>query len=338
MVHSDSNLAAITATESMRSFYDDRPVLVVGADGFLGFHCVQALHTLGAKISIYSRRSQPRAAGMAHRVFKGDLIDRDVVQTAVRDQTIVFDFAGNTGATESNQHPLRNLEEECRPHLGLFESCAAATAKPLVVFCSSRLVYGKPRYLPVDETHPLAPESMYAIHKITLESYLRVFEQTCGLRWCVMRLSNPYGPHTFESTRSYGLINYFTRQAQQGQTIQVYGDGTQVRDYIHVDDAMVAFLSVAASPQCQGQTFNLGGPEGIRLRDAVEWITQTAGGTPWQSVPWPEADQTVETGDYVTDMSKLIQFIELPQQLLFVEGLNRTMNALGTSKASSALT
>lgn len=317
---------SITHDASVRAFYHQRKILVVGADGFLGINCVYALHELGADITILTRRPTPRAVGFAGRVFQGDLRDYGLVRSMVDDQTIVFDFAGVSGAVQSNKTPLRSLQEDCYPHLSLLHACACAHTLPLVVFCSSRLVYGKPQYLPVDESHPLASQSLYAVHKITVENYLRVFSHTHGLRYCILRLSNPYGPYQPQELRSYGIINQFICMASKGMPIKIYGAGEQQRDYIYVDDAISTFLLCAMHTMCHDQVFNLGGRNRISIRTAVQQIAQLAGDTPVYFEPWPKDYKSVETGDYYTDLSKIDSCLTLPAQMPFEEGLARTIS------------
>ena len=238
----------------------------------------------------------------------------------------MFDFAGVSGAVDSNQDPVRSLEGDCLSHLSLFQACATAKESPLVVFCSSRLVYGNPQYLPVDEAHPLLPRSMYAVHKITVENYLKVFNHTHGLRFCILRLSNPYGPHQPWGARSYGILNQFIHAALEGVPIKIYGDGHQQRDYIYVNDAITVFLLCVMHEKCRGQTFNLGGRHSISIRTAVEKITRLAGGTPVHFESWPKEYKVLETGDYRTDLRKIDSYLVLPPQTSFEEGVMQTLH------------
>lgn len=322
------NLVRIAKATPLRSFYAGRKILVAGADGFLGLNCVHALRALGADVSIVSRRAVPRAGTFADTVFDGDLRSQDVVRAAVAGQSVVFDFAGSTGPVDSNEHPIRNIDIEVAPHLSLFLACAESPTPPLVVFCSSRVVYGRPQYLPVDEAHPLSPDSLYAAHKIAAENYLHVFRRTHGLHAVILRLSNPYGPHDDPDAKSYGAINRFITHALDRQPIRIFGDGLQLRDYIHIEDTLLAFLSVAAEPRCHDEIFNLGGQEPIRLREAVKLIAATAGGSPVEFGPWPEHSKSVETGDYYSDLRKLHRFVDLPPQHTFAEGVRHVMMSM----------
>jgi len=321
---SDLSKVSSQKVKALTEFYRGRPVLVVGPDGFLGYNCVLMLRDLGAEVSVLTRRTGSRAAAVANRTFVGDLQDVNKITPAVRCQSVVFDFAGASGAVESNENPLKSIDEDCRPQLNLFEACAEENC--MLMFCSSRLVYGKPQYLPVDEKSPLYPQSMYAVHKVASELHLSVLGQTQKLRYTIIRLSNPYGPHQYAEQKSYGIINQFIRMACAGKSIRVYGDGQQKRDYIYVSDAVLAFLLCPMNEQCEAQIFNLGGRQAVPIIEAAELISKLAGGPPVQFESWPANYRTVETGDYRTDLAKLDRFIDLPDMLSFAEGVRRSID------------
>ena len=257
--------------------------------------------------------------------MQGDLRQREVVAEAVQGQSIVFDFAGVSGAVSSNQDPEGFLDRECGPHLQLIRACAETNPQPVITFCSSRLVYGRPTYLPVDENHPLRPQSMYAVHKIAIEHYMNVFACTHGLRYAVLRVSNPYGPHQPPDARSYGIINRFIRDAAGNRPIRVFGDGRQHRDYIYIGDVIAAFLLVAMTESCHGQVFNLGGRHSVSIAEAAQSIAQLAGGTPVVFEPWPQEYENVETGDYQSDLRKIDRYVHLPSHTSFEEGIRKSL-------------
>lgn len=308
-----------------RAFYSGRPVVVLGADGFIGYNVALALHALGAKLSVLSRRAETPLATLTRYVIKGDLRDPEVIERVVRDQAMVLDCVGLLSAAESNQDPLRSLEDECRTQLQLVSACAASPARPIFVLLSSRLVYGRPCYLPVDENHPLNPTSIYAAHKITVENYLKVFQHTHGLRVGIFRISNPYGPYQLATAKGYGVINQFLWRAAGGDAITIFGDGQQQRDYFYIDDLVNILLLGAMTESCYGETFNVGGRTAVSLAEAAHCIAQAAGDTPIDFVPWPQQQQQIETGDYRSNMDKLDTHLQLPAAISFSDGVARAL-------------
>ncbi|VUX56062.1 putative NAD-dependent epimerase/dehydratase [uncultured Woeseiaceae bacterium] len=309
-------------------FFAGRSVLVAGADGFLGRSCQAILAELGARVTAAGRRKNPESPAGVQRLCS-DFANSEAAAAAVHSQTIVLDCIGSAGSIASNRNPGQNLHDECLPHLNLFDACAKSPLSPTIVFLSSRLVYGPPVSLPVDERHPLQAQSFYAAHKLNVENYLHVYEHSHGLPFVILRLSNPYGPHVPAHDRDYGVINRFIRDALKGRTLTLYGDGAQLRDYIYIEDAVVAMLATAMVRECHGDTFNLGGPHPISIRDAVKCIVDLTGNQDVvRFVPWPKDALCVETGDYWTDFSKLCDRIKLPEQVDFREGVCRTIARL----------
>jgi UDP-glucose 4-epimerase len=321
-----TSVGAMGSNERFHVWYRNRRVLVVGADGFLGFNCVRALARLQSRISVATRTTSSKARTLAERVFEGDISNPLLARRAVEGQDVVIDLAGSIGAVPSNQRPVASLEQDCRLHLTLFEACADARPAPIVLFASSRLVYGRPIYLPVNEQHPLRPQSMYAVHKITVENYLQVIGQRSALPYCIFRLSNPYGPYQSRHSNGYGVLNRFLGSAAHRDEIVVYGDGRQIRDYIFVEDVIAAFLLAATEEKCFGETLNLGGKATISLADAARQIAALAGNTPVSFRPWPVEARAVETGDYCTDSSRLHQLMDLPPPTPWREGLSRSLD------------
>jgi len=308
-----------------RQAYAGMPVLVLGADGFMGRNCTRVLAQMGADVTALVRDDAgDQTVTGVHRV-KGELQDEKLLPDLVAGQGIIFDFIGASGAARSNREPVKNLLGECLPQLSLLQALKRKGLQPTIIFCISRLVYGQPCYLPVDEAHPLQPLSMYAVHKLTVEHYLEIYRRQAGIHYCSFRLSNPYGPFQPRQTSTYGIINLFIRQAVEGQSIRIYGDGRQRRDYIHVDDVIGVFLLSAIDENCRDRVFNLGGREAISLRDAAALIAQLAGAPEIQHVPWPAEEKSIESGDYLSSMVCLEQALELPDFLSFADGISKVL-------------
>jgi nucleoside-diphosphate-sugar epimerase len=259
-----------------------------------------------------------------------------VARDVIRGQEVVLNFAGVSGAVTSNQMPSVSLLEECLPHLSLLGACAGHSTPPLVVFPSSRLVYGKPRYLPVDELHPTDPLNVYGIHKLAVEHYLRVFHQTAGLPYIIFRISNPYGPHQLAS-RGYGILNTFVQRALANQPIRLFGDGSQKRDFIYVGDLMRILLGAIATPACHNQIFNVGGLEPIALGDAARAIAAEVGDVAVLNEPWPAEHLKIETGDYVGSIDKLIAHMAVSPFTSLRAGIAATVAAYRSGEGAAAL-
>ena len=191
-----------------------------------------------------------------------------------------------------------------------------------IVFPSSRLVYAPHTPLPVPETAPTAPLSIYGVHKLAAEQYLLLYERLYGLRVSILRITNPYGPFQRPEQNRYGIVNWFIHQAMQDHPLTVYGDGSQVRDYIHIDDAVDALLVAGASARADGRTFNVGAGHGISFVEMAELIARAAGRGRVQHVEWPDDAALVETGDFVADASLIDRELGWKARIPFKSGID----------------
>jgi UDP-glucose 4-epimerase len=312
--------------EELKKSYTGKKVLILGGDGFLGFHTARALIALGAEVSILTRRKESLHPPQSIQIFTGDIKDRNLIQLAFKGQDIIFDLAGSTGGVESNRDAHHNLVSDCAPHLQAFQIAAEHTPPPLIIFCSTRTVYGHPEQLPVTESHHTNPLSIYAVHKLTLENHLQIMHQTHGLKYLIFRLSNPYGPYPWQQGKSYGIINQFIAKAHQGKPITIYGDGSQLRDYIYINDVIETFIRGAIKPECHQEIFNLGGPGALSIKEATDIISDSCPNTKIQFTDWPDEYKSIETGSYYTDLSKLQSLIGNTIQTSFSEGVAATVD------------
>lgn len=290
--------------------YRERTVLVTGGLGFIGLNLVAALHAVGTRIKILSR-SWPPTSGIYGPLLKdvtflkGDLRDETVVAEAVRDAEVIFNLAGKAGPSASNAAPFEDLDVNCRGQLVLLEACRHLAPEATVVFPSSRLVYRPTHDLPVRESAPTGPLSIYGVHKLAAEHYHEIYLRLYSLKSVILRITNPYGRFQRPEQKSYGIINWFIHLATIGDALPVYGDGAQIRDYVHVEDVVRAFLLAGVSPAAIGKTFNIGGGQPTSFRGMAEMIVAAAGRGSVRTVPWPRDAATVETGDFAADISSI---------------------------------
>jgi UDP-glucose 4-epimerase len=312
-------------------FYSGKSVLVTGGLGFIGLNVSQRLLELGANVTVLdnfmpTEISKQLSEILTHiKVAIADIRDEEKVERVVRDQEVIFNLAGKSGAADSNKTPLNDLDINCRGQLNVLEACRVFNPGVAIVFPSSRLVYGKPLYLPVDEKHPLAPESIYAAHKLAVESYHFIYGRLYGLKATVLRISNPYGPFQAGEGRAYGIANSFIQAAVSGRPITLFGDGSQRRDYLYIDDLVEALLRAAYVPESRGRIYNIGDGQGTSLLELAEMAVLEAGRGDIVRVPWPEEFRAIETGDYLSDISLARSELGWSPSTAIREGIARTV-------------
>lgn len=290
--------------------YAEKRVLVTGGLGFMGFNLVRALQAADATVSVLSRSWPPRPESVEAlgglTFFKGDIRDPTVVDEAVAECDLIFHLAGKSGPVASNASPLDDLDVNSRGMLTLLDSCRRLNAGVKIIFPSSRLVYGTNVKLPATEEAVTAPLSVYGIHKLAAEQYLLLYQRTHGLRASILRITNPYGPFQRPEQNRYGIVNWFIHEAMHDRPLTVYGKGSQLRDYIHIDDVVDAMLTAGAAPEADGRIFNVGSGRGVSFLETAEHIIRAAGRGHVKHIDWPADAAMVETGDFVADTS-LIQ-------------------------------
>jgi len=275
-------------------------VVVFGGSGFLGGHLASTLFGRGADVVLVDLR-EPAANPCGMPFVLADATDTDAVSSVVDGADAVFAFAGGLGALGSTANPVADLRSTCEAQLVLLDAVERVCPDAAVVMPGSRLEYGVPHYLPVDEAHPLEGTSPYAIHKSACAEYYRLHHSTSGLHAVSLRLSNPYGPRLpGDAARAgFGVLNWFIDRALADEAILLYGGGQQLRDFVHVDDVVSASILAAATPEAGGLALNIGSGEGVSLAAAAELIVQACGtGSVDSEAEWPEDAAAVETGDF----------------------------------------
>jgi UDP-glucose 4-epimerase len=309
-----------------------RRALVIGGLGFIGINLTERLLSQGHDVTVVtpSRARHPRRASAMEdagaRVVEGDLRDGLAMTAAVAGQEVVFNLAGESGAVRSMEDPWTDLDVNCRGNLVLLEALRAVNRDAKLVFVGSRLEYGRQIAQPVGEDHDLDPLCVHAIHKLTVEKYLRLYGTLFGLRYAIARVTNPYGPGQPAGRTAYGVVNRMIDLALADATLPIYGDGTQRRDYIHVDDLVSALVALADSPSSDGRAFNVGSGHGVRMIDMAHTIIDLAGGGRVEHVAWPAMAERIETGDFVADISRIRAELGWAPAISLRDGLRKTID------------
>lgn len=310
----------------------NRRVLVWGAMGFLGQHLVARLLTAGAEVAVLCRPRRrytpPDWSGLVKWFeLDGDAGRAEVMKSAIEAAEIVYDFAGSSGAVASNLAPAESLDQNCAEHLRFLQACEAAGTRPHIVFASSWLVYGESSGLPVNETHALAPRSLYGAHKACIEHYLEIYEYRGKITYTICRISNPYGPDPSRPRKTYKILNMFIEQALAGKPVCLFGDGHQLRDFIYIENAVDALIACGAHPAARNQIFNISFGKSYSMYDAAEMVRQAAKAPPTIFAPWPPEYLAAESGSYIADVSKARRVLGLNFGIDLREGLELTVQA-----------
>ena len=264
--------------------------------------------------------------GIADRVTVNvaDVREQSTLNHLVRSREVIFNLAGQVSHIDSMRDPYTDLEINCRSQLCLLEACRNFNPGIKVVFAGTRQVYGRPDSLPVTEDHLVRPTDVNGINKAAGENYHLVYNHVFGVKACSLRLTNVYGPRQLIKHNRQGFVGWFIRLALEGRELQVYGDGSQVRDFVFVDDAADAFLRAGASDTCNGDVFNIGGAEPIAHRDLVALLIDVAGSGTVRYIPWPPDQKVIDIGSFYADSSKFRMAVGWEPRVLLREGLART--------------
>jgi UDP-glucose 4-epimerase len=318
---------------SHETYFNDRRVLITGGYGFIGSSLAHALVAAGAHVTVLDaliagyggNRFNLHGIDDAVTIIIGDQRDGEVVKKAVEHQEIIFNLAGTLSHIDSISDPFTDLDINCRAQLSLLESCRKYNPTARVLFAGTRGEYGRVSVIPVTEDVPLRPIDINGIHNVAAEWYHSLYYTLHGLRTTTLRLTNTYGPrHQMRHSRQ-GIINWFIRQALDGETVKLFGDGMQKRDAVYIDDLVSVFLTVAALPETIGRVYNVGGIV-APLKDIAEAIVKCTGRGSVQYVPFPEEYAHIEIGDYGADYSLLSTVTGWKPKFSLGTGLKRTIS------------
>ncbi|HMF60719.1 MAG TPA: NAD-dependent epimerase/dehydratase family protein [Vicinamibacterales bacterium] len=321
-------------TEDHLAFYRGRRVMITGGLGFIGSNLARQLVELGANVLIVDAL-QPEYGGNLFnisdvadrlRVNIADVRMQSTIGVLAKGQDVIFNLAGQVSHIDSMRDPYTDLEINCRAQLSILEACRANNPSVRIVYAGTRQVYGRPDYLPVDEKHLVRPADINGVNKAAGEYYHLLYNNVFNVRACSLRLTNVYGPRQLIKHDRQGFIGWFIRLVLEDKEIQIFGDGSQMRDFVYVDDAADAFLRAGASDACDGDVFNVGGSEPITHRDLVTLLIEIAGMGSVRYVDWPPEKKRIDIGSFYSDSTKFQHAVGWTPRVSLREGLSRTVN------------
>ena len=313
--------------------FAEKNVLITGGVGFIGSSLARRLVALGARVTLADSLI-PQYGGNLHNIADirdrltvniCDVRDRFAMEYLVQNQDYLFNLAGQTSHLDSMTDPQTDLDINASAQLSILEACRRVNGGVRLVFASTRQLYGRPDYLPVDEKHPIRPVDVNGINKLAGEGYHLLYSQVHGIRSSVLRLTNTYGPGMRVKDARQTFLGIWVRQLIGGGTIKVFGDGTQLRDFNYVDDCVEALLQAATADAAIGKVYNLGSSEVVSLKDLALLMTQLMPGSGFEVVPFPPERKAIDIGDYYSDFSLIRAELGWSPQVGLREGLVRTI-------------
>ena len=309
-------------------------VLITGGIGFIGSALATRLVHAGAKVTLIDSLV-PQHGGNLFNIRRikdrvtlniADVRDHHAMSHWVKGQDFLFNLAGQTSHLDSMTDPLTDLNINTAAQLYILEACRVHNPSVRVVFASTRQLYGRPSYLPVDESHPIHPVDVNGINKLAGEWYHLLYSRVHKIRACALRLTNTYGEGMRVKDARQTFLGIWIRRAVEGKPFQVFGTGTQLRDFNYIDDVVDALLLAAVHPAAEGQVFNLGHSERVSLRELAELLTCIHKGGHFEVVPFPPDREIIDIGDYYGDFTRIKTSLGWEPKILLREGLARTLS------------
>lgn len=313
------------------SFANQR-IVITGGLGFLGSTLALRLADAGARVTVIDNLHPLYGGNLFNiadaqdriEVVVDDIRNLDVMGPLIARADIMFHLAGQVSYIDSLSMPYEDLDLNAKATLGILECCRKSNPTLRILFSSTRMTYGKAEVPILSETSPTNPLSLYGIHKLTAEKYLLMYYKDFGIPSTVLRLTNPYGPRQQIKHSKYSVVGWFVRQAMEGKTIKIFGDGAQLRDYVFVDDIVTAMIGCASGPVAVGEVVNVGSGQSTRFRDMVSTVIDCVSRGRMEFVPWPDDYERVETGDIAVDISKLKSLTAWQPRWTLQDGIRQT--------------
>ena len=310
----------------------DKHILITGGLGFIGANLARRLVNMNARVTLVDSLIPEYGGNLYNitgietqvKVNISDVRDEHSMKYLVQGKDLLFNLAGQTSHLDSMVNPFIDLAINCAAQLSILETCRKYNPEIKIVFASTRQIYGKPDYLPVDERHPIRPMDVNGINKMAREWYHILYNNVYGISGCALRLTNTYGPGMRIKDARQTFVGIWIRNILEGKPIQVWG-GSQLRDFTYVDDIVDALLMAASSDGANGRIYNLGGDCVISLLDLARLIIEINGGGEIDIRSFPENQKKIDIGDYYSDFSLIRESLGWEPGVPLREGLDRTM-------------
>jgi len=314
-------------------YISNKKILITGGLGFIGSNLARKLVEYGNTVTVVDSLI-PEYGGNLRNVYDiqdkitvnlSDVRDVAAINDLIKGHDYLFNLAGQTSHLDSMHEPITDLDINAKAQLSILEACRKYNPDIRIVFASTRQIYGKPKYLPVDEKHPRHPVDVNGINKIAGEQYHILYQEVYGIASSVLRLTNTYGPRMRIKDARQTFLGIWIRNLLHGKPIQVFGDGKQRRDYNYVEDVLDALLIAATEKNAVGKVYNLGAPDPLSLEDTAKIMCQSIEDSDYQMIPFPEDRKAIDVGDFLCDYSTFRDQFGWEPKISFEEGIQRSM-------------
>ncbi len=316
-----------------REAFENKECLITGGLGFIGSNLARRLVELGARVTLVDSLIPEYGGNLFNihgledrvRVNIADVRDEHSMNYLVQGRDYLFNLAGQNSHLDSMRDPYTDLEINCRAQLSILEACRKQNPRVKIVYTSTRQIYGKPDYLPVDERHLLHPTDVNGINKMAGEWYHILYNNVYGIRAVSLRLTNTYGPRMRVKDARQTFLGIWLRRLIDGEVFEIWGDGTQIRDFNYVEDVVEAILLAATSDDGNGHIFNLGSDETINFCDLAQLCIDANCAGSYRVVPYPPDRKPIDIGDYYADYRLIRSKLGWQPRVSLREGLTRTL-------------
>lgn len=317
----------------MKNTYKGKKVLITGGMGFIGSNLAIQLVKLGARVTLVDSMIPDYGGNLFNikgiegkvRLNFSDVRDEHSMDFLIRDMELMFNLAGQVSHIDSMKDPYTDLEINTKSQLSILESCKKYNTDIKIVFASTRQIYGKPQYLPVDEKHPLEPTDVNGINKMAGEWYHILYNRIYGIKTVCLRMTNTYGPRLLLKHNRHGFLGWFMRQIIENKEITIYGNGKQLRDLNYIDDVVDALLISGIESTLDGKIFNLGQHPPISLEDIAKLLVKINGAGSYRLVEFPEDSKKIDIGDYYSSYKKFKSVAGWKPKTSYADGFKETL-------------
>jgi UDP-glucose 4-epimerase len=320
--------------------FGSKAVLITGGLGFIGSNLAIRLVGLGAQVHILDAMYEQHGGNIYNidevknkvTVNYCDIRDSNALRCLVPGHDFVFHLAGQNDHVLSLKDPFPDIYINIVGSAKLLEACRLYNPQVKLVYTGTRGEYGSNVSLPVSEEAPLNPKGIYELSSMTAQKLFKIYNDNQRLRSITLRLTNVYGPRSQMKHDRFGVVNWFVRQAIDGETIRVFGDGSIKRDFLYVDDAVDAILMCAASSEAYGQTFNVGRDVPTTFLELAQMIVRLARSGSWKHADFTPERAAQEPGHYFSDISKIRSAVGWSPRVSLEDGLTRTIQFYRTHR------